>query len=312
MRIRRFLGLGGLAAGLTILAACGASPTATTAPTTAPTTAAARTVTAAAPVASPTTAASTATRTTVTSPATTTRTATTSVGTATRTTTPGTGAAGTAVRTTPGAGTATRTGSPTAGAVAPPQAVTNLQRLDNSQQAWVFSGFTVAGLTGDLRPVFEYNGGNRKVTLSAAGTNVEGYRVGGTLYARAPVVGVVPADASNPLTAPVTALFAAPDAILAALVPANATYTAAGTETVNGRQATRYNATIALTDLAFVNPALAGQRGTATTSVWVDNAQGVVVALESNIRSEGAAPTTATARLDVTNIGQTPAITVPR
>jgi len=195
--------------------------------------------------------------------------------------------------------------------VLPPQAVTNLQQLGNSRQSWVFSGFSVAGLSGDLRPVFDYNGGNQKVTLSAGGTNLEAYGVGGNLYVSAPVVGVVQADASNPLTAPAQALFATPQALLAALVPAGATYTAAGTESINGRMATRYTANVALNDLGFVDPSLAGQSGTAATTVWVDTTQGYLVALASNITA-ATAGTTATARLDVTNVGQTPAIVVPR
>jgi hypothetical protein len=203
----------------------------------------------------------------------------------------------------------TRTAS--AGTVLPPQAVTNLQQIGNSRQAWVFSGFTVAGLSGDLRPVFEYNGGNQKVTLATAGTNLEAYQVGGTLYVNTPLVGAVQADSSNPLTAPAQTLFATPQALLNVLVPTGATYTAAGTESINGRTATRYTATVALNDLGFVNPSLAGQSGTAATTVWVDTAEGYLVALESNITAS-TANTTATARLDVTDVGQTPAINVPR
>jgi hypothetical protein len=186
-----------------------------------------------------------------------------------------------------------------------------LQRLDNSRQAWVFSGFTVAGLSGDLSPVFEYNGGNRKVTLSAAGQNIEAYQVSNTLYVRAPIGGVIQADGSNPLAAPAQTLFDTPGALFNALVPAGASYTVAGTETVNGRQATRYTTSVTLTDLGFVNPALAGQGGTANTTVWVDGSQGVVVAMQSTITANGSG-TSANARLDVTNIGTTPAIAVPR
>lgn len=303
-KLRHYLTMGGLAVGLSVLAACGASPTATNAPaaSTAPTTVAtARPSTA--PAASATTGtSSTAAVATRTTSAATASAVTPAAATATRAST---STAGTST-----AGTATRTGSPTA-AVSPAQAVTALQQLDNSRQAWVFSGFTVAGLSGDLSPVFEYNGGNKKVTLAAAGANIEAYQVGGSLYVRAPIGGVIQADSGNPLAAPAQTLFSTPPALLSALVPANTSYTIAGTETVNGRQATRYTANIAISDLSIVNPALAGQGGTAATTVWVDTTQGVLVALQSNITATSS-NTTATARLDVTNIGQVAPIAVPR
>ena len=303
-KLRHYLTMGGLAVGLSVLAACGASPTATTAPaaSTAPTTVAtARPSTA--PAASATTGtSSTAAVATRTTSAATASAVTPAAATATRAST---STAGTAT-----SGTATRTGSPTA-AVSPAQAVTALQQLDNSRQAWVFSGFTVAGLSGDLSPVFEYNGGNKKVTLAAAGANIEAYQVGGSLYVRAPIGGVIQADSGNPLATPAQTLFATPPALLSALVPANTSYTIAGTETVNGRQATRYTANVAISDLSIVNPALAGQGGTAATTVWVDTTQGVLVALQSNITATSS-NTTATARLDVTNIGQVAPIAVPR
>lgn len=303
-KIRHYLTMGGLALSLTTLAACGASMTATPPPlaTTAPTTVAtARPSTA--PAASATTGTTAvATRTTSAATSTAARPVTPAAATATRAST---STAGTAT-----SGTATRTGSPTA-AVSPAQAVSNLQQLDNSRQAWMFSGFTVAGLSGDLNPVFEYNGGNKKVTLAAAGTSIEAYQVSNVLYVRAPIGGVIQADSSNPLAAPAQALFNTPTALLTALVPANTSYTIAGTETVNGRQATRYTANVAISDLSFVNPSLAGQGGTAATTVWVDTAQGVLVALQSNITATSSS-TTATARLDVTNIGQVAPIAVPQ
>ena len=168
----------------------------------------------------------------------------------------------------------------------------------------------MGGLSGDLKPVFEYNGGNRRVTLAGVTPTVEATQVGGTTYVRNPLGGFVQATGGDPLAAPVQALFAAPDTIMDNLVPISGTYTAAGSETVNGQQTTRYTTTTTLTDLGFINPALAGQGGTATTTIWVDNAQGYVVALQSNIvPTQGGA--TATARLDVTNVGQIPAITAP-
>jgi len=60
-----------------------------------------------------------------------------------------------------------------------------------------------------------------------------------------------------------------------------------------------------------VDPALAGQGGTAATTAWVDDAEGYLVALDATIAS-ATATTAATARLAVTNVGQTPPIVVPR
>lgn len=302
-RLRHYLAIGSLTLGLTALAACGPSnPTATLAPvsTTGPTVAARNTaaVPSTAPSATPSavaTARTTSAATTTTGTATVTRAATASAATATRT----------------GSPVAVVTRTATAGTVTPPQAVTKLQQLGNSRQAWTFSGFTIAGLSGDLRPVFEYNGGNQKVTLTANGTNLEAYQVGGVLYVNAPLVGVVQADGSNPLAASAQNLFALPTALLDALVPANVPYAAAGSEGVNGRQATRYTASVTLPDLGVVDPSLAGQSGTAATTAWVDNEQGYLVALTAQITANSAT-TTATARLDVTNVGQTPAIIVPR
>lgn len=284
--MREYLKVGGLLVGLGALVACGGgtAPTNTTGPAAA-TTARAATTAAAATV---TRAATPATATRAASPA----------ATATR-------------AASPAAGTATRVGSPTAGAVAPGQAYQNLLRLDNYRQSWAFTGFTFSGLSGDLRPVYEFNGGNQKVTASAAGQTTDAYQVGGKIYVRNPLGGYVETDAANPLAAPAQALFDTPKTILTNLLPANATFTPAGAETVNGRQATRYTGNVTLADLGFVNPAMRGQRGTAATQVWVDNQQGYIVALEADIRAE-AAGTSAKARLDVTDVGQVPPISVPR
>jgi hypothetical protein len=311
-RLRHFLGLGGLIVSLAVLAACGASPTATSAPppSSAPASSAPpSTAPAASASAAPITAPGTATRTTATA-------ATSGSATAVSTASPTTAAAATASRVvspvtgTPVTGTATRTGSPTAGAVAPPQAYSNLQKLASSRQSWTLSGFNIGGLSGEMKPVFEYSGGNRRVTLAGVTPTVEAIQVGSTTYVRNPLGGFVQATSGDPLGATAVALFGAPEAILGALIPAGGTYTAAGTETVNGQQATRYTTTTTLTDLAFINPALAGQGGTATTTIWVDNAQGYIVALESTIQPNQGG-TAAKARLDVTNVGQVPAITAP-
>jgi len=204
---------------------------------------------------------------------------------------------------------ATRTG--TAGTATPPQAVLRLQQRGNSRQSWAFAGFAIAGLTGDLRPVYDYRGDDRRVTLAAGGTTLAASQVGGTLYVSVPLLGVVQAAGGDPLAAPAQALFAAPPALLAVLVPPDVPYAAAGSARLDGRPTTRYTAAVALPDLGVVDPALAGQGGTAATTAWVDDTEGYLVALDATIAS-ATATTTATARLAVTNVGQTPPIVVPR
>jgi len=204
---------------------------------------------------------------------------------------------------------ATRTG--TADRATPPQAAATLQRLGNSRQSWVLGGFAIAGLAGDLRPVFDEHGDDRRVTLTASGTTLAAYRVGGILYVGVPLLGVVRAADGDPLAVPALALFAVPPALLAVLVPPDVPYTAVGDERIDGRSATRYTADVVLPDLGIIDPALAGQGGTAATTAWVDDAQGYLVALDATIAS-ATATTTATARLRVTDVGQTPALVVPR
>ncbi len=279
--LRRYVNVTGLALGLALLAACGAGATATLQP-----------LATAAPTAVPRPATALAVRTTS---APTTVVATSRVATAT----PAGAPAAATTRTVP------------AGVVTPPQAVTKLQQLGNARQSWVLGGFTIAGLTGDLRPVYDYRGDDRRVTLAAGGTTLAASQVGGTFYVSVPLLGVVSADGGDPLAAPALALFAVPPALLAVLVPANVPYTVAGGERLDGRPTTRYTAAVALPDLGVIDPALAGQSGTAATTAWVDDAAGYLVALDAQIAS-ATATTTATARLAVTNVGQTPAIVVPR
>ncbi len=280
-KLRWYVTVTGLALGLALLTACGADATATLQPlaTVAPTA--------------------------LTRPGT---------ATAARTTSAPTAVAATArVATTAAVGApvaaATRTG--TTGMVTPPQAAMRLQQLGNARQSWVLGGFAIAGLTGDLRPVYDYRGDDRRVTLAAGGTTLAASQVGGTLYVSVPLLGVVQAAGGDPLAAPAQALFAAPAVLLAALVPTDAAYTAVGEERIDGRRATRYTASVALPDLGIVDPALAGQGGTAATTAWVDDAAGYLVALDATIAS-ATATTTATARLAVTSVGQIPPIVVPR
>jgi hypothetical protein len=197
--------------------------------------------------------------------------------------------------------------------VAPEQAYKNLQQLPNSRQTWSFTGVALVGFLGTLSPVFDYADGNAKVTLTGGGATIEAYKVNGQIYTRAPILGVVPADPSNPLAPTADNLFALPDQILKILIPGGGQYTLAGPDTVNGRAATKYTSTIAVPDLGLLNPALSGQQGSAVTTVWVDDAQGYIAALDATITAttSGTTATPIKIHLDVTDVGQVPAITVP-
>lgn len=304
MRIKRFgVSFGGLLLSMGLLAACGSTaatvPTATPAASTqasASASGAATTTVAssAAPrSANPSSAASSAAVATPSSAA-------TPIGSPTRATAPGA---------TPGTPTS---GTPSS-SFTPAQAYTRLQGQPSHRQRWAFTGFTIAGISGNLMPVFDVVGNNRKVILpNVAGVNLEAYQVAGTISVANPVGGgFVAADPTNPLSVPAQALFALPDTLIFTLAPVNTTYTQQGTQSVNGRTVLVYRTQVALTDLGFISPTLQGQSGSAATMVYLDSTQGFLIALESTITSNTAA-TTATARLDVTDIGQVPAIAVPK
>ncbi len=299
MYLKRWsLSIGSLMLAVGLLAACGASPTATLAPvaSAAPSgSAAPASVAAASPTATRAASPTTGSPTTVASP---TR-AASPAATPTRAGTPGTPG-------TPGAGT------PTAGFV-PSQGYIRLQGQPSHRQNWAFTGFTIGGLSGDLKPIYDVVGANRKVVLpDVAGIDLEAYQVAGVISVPNPIGGgFVAADASNPLTVPAQALFGLPDTLIFNLAPVNAVYTQQGTQTLNGRTTIAYRTQITLADLGLVSPTLQGQAGTATTTVYLDSTSGILIAMESTIRSDTTA-TTATARLDVTDIGQVPAVAVPQ
>jgi hypothetical protein len=307
MHLKRLtLLIGGLVLAVGLLAACGSSPTATlapvaSAPASASTAASASASAAASPsrAASPSAASSTTGSPTTGSP---TRVATpsgTPAGSPTRPASPATPG-------TPGAGT------PTAGFV-PSQGYIRLGGQPSHRQTWAFTGFTIGGLSGDLKPVYDVVGTSRKVVLpDVAGVTIDAYQVGGVISVPNPAGGpYVTADANNPLTAPAQALFGLPDVLVFNLAPVNASYTQQGTQTVNGKTTIAYRTQVTLADLGFISPTMQGQAGTAMTTVYLDSTTGILIALESTIRSNTAA-TTATARLDVTDIGAVPAITVPK
>ncbi len=284
----------GLVVGFGLLAACGGGggiATNTTAPQTTTTMAATITTTAAArtTAGATTRAATMATTRTTASMRTTATTRTTG-------TTPATGA------------------TPAPGAVAPGPGYQNLQALDNRREIWHFSGIAVGGVTGDVTVVYDFNGGNQRMVAQSGGNTVlEAYRIGGQLYTRNPLGGgFIAADTSNPLAQPVQQLFDLPKTILTNLIPPSADYTASGAEMVNGRQATKYTGNVTLANLGFINPSLQGQSGTSATTIWVTNDRDFIVATEANMQAtEGGRGHAARARLDVTMVGEVPAITIP-
>lgn len=306
VRKRMSLSIGTTVLAMGLLAACGASPTPTLAP-----------ASSAAPSAAGSAAPGATTTTVVGSPVTT-RSASPVVstpavgsptaGTPTRAATPGTPVGSPTRAATPGTPGA---GTPSAG-FSPSQGYVRLTGQPSHRQRWNFTGFTVAGLSGNLAPVFDVVGNNRKVTLpDVAGITLEAYQIGGVISVPNPIGGgYAAADPSNPLAAPAQALFGLPDTLIFTLAPVNASYTQQGTQTVNGRTALVYQAQVPLADLGFVSPALQGQSGMAMTTLYLDSTLGYLVGLESTIQA-GTSGTVATARLDVTDVGQVPAIALP-
>ncbi|MFN8513500.1 MAG: hypothetical protein U0232_10890 [Thermomicrobiales bacterium] len=307
MHLKRLsLTIGGLALIVGLLAACGSSPTATLAPvasasaraSSAPSAAASAGASASTSAASPTVARSAS----PSAGSSTTGSPTTTSASPTRAASPSTsGTPGT-----PGAGT------PTTGFV-PSQGYIRLGGQASHRQKWAFTGFTIGGLSGDLKPTYDVVGANRKVVLpDVAGVSLEAYQVGGVISVPNPVGGgFVTADASNPLTVPAQALFTLPDMLVFSLAPVNASYTQQGTQQVNGKTTIAYRTQVTIADLSFVSPTLQGQAGTATTTVYLDSTTGILIAMESTVKSNTSA-TTATARLDVTDINAVPAIAVPK
>ncbi len=212
-------------------------------------------------------------------------------------------------------GTTRATGAtPGAGTVAPGRGYQNLQALDNRRETWQFSGIAVGGVTGDVTVVYDFNGGNQRMVAQSGGTTVlEAYRIGGQLYTRNPLGGgFIAADMSNPLAQPVQQVFDLPTTILTTLIPPSADYTPSGTEMVRGRQATKYAGNVPLANLGFLNPSLQGRSGTAATTIWVAHDGDFIVATEATVQAtEGGTGNAARARLDVTMVGEVPAITVP-
>lgn len=197
--------------------------------------------------------------------------------------------------------------------MAPGQAYRNLQGLENYRLVLITEGFAVGNQSGALTITYEYYKNDRHVTVQAAtGATTEVYQIAGKMYVPNPAGGFVETDAANPLAIPFQPLLDLPKAVLTNLTPPTAQYTAAGSERLNGRETTKYTGTIALNNLGIVNPALQNQRGTAVTTLWVDNEAGYLSAAQSEITPSGGAQSPAKLRLDVRDVGQVAPLTPPK
>ncbi len=145
---------------------------------------------------------------------------------------------------------------------------------------------------------------------------VEAYRIGDQTFVQAPgPAGFVELGESNPLAPLVNRLFDLPATLLDNLIGVGAQYVQAGTETVNGRPATRYTGNVPLLNLGFVDPSLQGQNANTATTIWVANDRGVLVAAESFVDPQagpGGAGNDFRLRLEVADIGQVGPLAVPR
>jgi hypothetical protein len=197
------------------------------------------------------------------------------------------------------------------GTVAVGQAYRKLQALDNYRLTLTLSGFAVAGQTGDLTVTQEVNQTDQHVTALAGTTRVgEAYQSGGKLFVRQGDGAFQETDAASPGAATTQALLNLPKTLLTNLLPARADFTPAGTDTIHGQPATKYTATVPLDNLAFVNPTLRGQPGSAAMTVWVDDVNGALVATGATITSNN--QPAAHLRLDVTDIGKVGPLAPPR
>lgn len=196
-------------------------------------------------------------------------------------------------------------GTPVAGTRAVGDAYRALQALDSYQLTLALTGFSVAGQRGDLRVVSDIRkgvtGDDIHLAVSAGGKPVlEGKLTGRRVAIRQPGGAYATVGPTDTAAIALQTFADLPKAILTNLTPATARYTSAGSETVNGRAATRYTATVPLASLGFVDPALQSQRGIATSTVWVADDGAYLVAADATIQAEGSMTTIARLRLDVT------------
>ncbi len=236
----------------------------------------------------------------------------TATATPTRTPTRPPATAATAART--GAAT-TRAGATTA-ATPNPAAVTaafaNLGRVDSYRLDIKVTGLSALiplGVGDALGYTTEASGGNQRVRFDdGTGQIQEVYRIGGKTYV---VTGGQPGEVTSPPLA-----FTLPDLLYSNLTaPGVTTFTAAGSEQVNGRATTKYTGTGQLAGLSG-NPLfaalLANAAGAISGTIWVDAQQGFLVAADLRVNVTAPQTGTVTLRMDVTQVGQVGPIALPR
>jgi hypothetical protein len=217
-----------------------------------------------------------------------------------------------------GGGTATRaTGSPAAGSGTPnPVAVTsayaNLLKQDSYRLVIKADGVGTLlplGIGNTLTYVIDANGGNQKIVIDdGSGTKQEGYKIGGKYYL------IQNGQATEMTSLPL--LFTLPDLLYNAVTaPGVMTFTAAGSEQVNGRATTKYNGTGQVASLSS-NPifalALPNAQGNINGPIWVDSQGNFLVAGDLTLNLTAPQIGTARLRLDVTKVGQVGPITAPK
>lgn len=205
---------------------------------------------------------------------------------------------------TPAARSSTTPGTPVGGTRAVGDAYRALQGLDSYQLTLALTGFSVAGQRGDLHVVYDIRKGGTgdaiHLAVTAGGQPVsEGELTASRVAVRQPGGAYATVGPTDSAAIALQAFADLPKAILTNLTPTTARYTPAGSETVNGRAATRYVATVPLVSLGFVDPALQSQRGVATSTVWVADEGGYLVAADATIQPDGGVTNAARLRLDV-------------
>ncbi len=220
------------------------------------------------------------------------------------------GTAATATR--PTAGTPGTPANATPNPVAITAAYSNLQKQSSYHleiRAEGIGTLVPLGIGNTLVYTIDANGGNQKIVIDdGTGVKQEGYKVGTKYYLV--TNGVAVEQTSLPL------IFTLPDILYNSLTaPGVMTFTAAGSEQVNGRQTTKYTGTGQVARLA-ANPifalALPNAQGDLNGPLWVDTAGNFLVAGDLTINLTAPQPGTARLRLDVTQIGQVGPITAPR
>jgi hypothetical protein len=202
-------------------------------------------------------------------------------------------------------------GTPVANPAAVSAAYANLAKLDSYHMEIVVTdigNLIQFGLGNRLSYSIDYNKGDQRIVFDdGSGTKQEAYKVGGKFY-----------TVTNGAKLEVTSLplqFTLPDLLYSSLTAQGAmTFTAAGSEQVNGRATTKYNGTGTLARLA-TNPllalALAGASGDVAGPVWIDTREEFLVAGEIAVNVTAPRTGTTKLRMDVTQVNGVGPIRVP-